>query len=120
MSHSSSDPMSDDQRTPPAPALSAKEWGEVAAAEAGDYNSAPMIYTTYVGVAESPIPQTGRLHALAALALHGQTFGFTQEDVRLVEFVASFDPQNHPDVPKLRSLASRISALLPPPTDSPR
>lgn len=58
-------------------------------------------------------------HALAALCLHGQPFGFSREDVRLVEFIAEFDPQDHPDVPKLRSLAARISALLPPEEEAP-
>jgi hypothetical protein len=46
--------------------------------------------------------------ALAALALHGQPFGFTREDVDLLRWVAE-----HTDHATGR-LADRIEALLPP------
>ena len=58
-----------------------------------------------------------RRHALAALALHGQPFGFTRDDVEHVRLVAGqcdalrLGP-SHASV--LRDLADRIAALLPP------
>lgn len=53
-------------------------------------------------------------HALAALALYGQPFGFTPEDVRLVlGCVIRYGPEKAPN-PALYDLASRIRALLPP------
>lgn len=71
-------------------------------------------------------------HALAALCLHGQPFGFTQQDVqRLREKVdhAEADQENMAlaedeaqeaeamsEAAWLRSLASRLAALLPRPT----
>lgn len=50
-------------------------------------------------------------HALAALALHGQTFGFTREDV---EALRSLSADLHPNNEPFYSLADRIAALLPP------
>jgi hypothetical protein len=57
-------------------------------------------------------------HAIAALALHCQPFGFTEEDVRLLDGLGRDTslltfPVEELDS-RLRSLASRISALLPP------
>lgn len=52
-----------------------------------------------------------RRHTLAALALHGQPFGFTREDVEaLRNLVADLHPNSEP----FHSLAARIEALLPP------
>ena len=51
-------------------------------------------------------------HALAALALHGQSFGFTAEDVAEIQKWAKLDgdhPFSHMD-----RIAARIEALLPP------
>lgn len=57
-----------------------------------------------------------RLHAWAALALYGQPFGFTREDVAAALHGAHWagyggDPDH---IERLRSLAARIAALLPP------
>jgi hypothetical protein len=52
-------------------------------------------------------------HALAALALYQQTFGFTREDVEaLRKIVRENEPRDIAD--SLRSLADRVEALLPP------
>ena len=55
-------------------------------------------------------------HALAALCLHGQPFGFTREDVDLCA-VASMEAEDG-DCPaeaaRWQSLADRIASLLPP------
>lgn len=61
----------------------------------------------------------GDRHALAALALHGQPFGFTQEDVDLLTRSAEYydwlvKQKYLDDAEKFRSLAARIAALLPP------
>ena len=63
-------------------------------------------------------------HALAALCLHGQPFGFTQYDVNCLRVVATYSRTigdaflHHPDgssrANKLDDLADRIEALLPP------
>jgi hypothetical protein len=64
-----------------------------------------------VGGVETPAAR----HAIAALALHGESFGFTWADVDLLRTLAD----NHADrlegygVPH-RDLADRIAALLPP------
>lgn len=56
----------------------------------------------------------GHRHAVAAVALHGQPFGFTREDVVALLGMAmgGVDPEYQEAV--CRSLASRIEALLPP------
>jgi hypothetical protein len=66
-------------------------------------------------------------HALAALCLHGQPFGFTHEDVDLLKVVTDHWPslgnyESDADgqhaiyhrVDALQSLADRIGAILPP------
>ncbi len=56
-------------------------------------------------------------HAVAALALHGQPFGFTREDVhhlRVLEHTGIW-----PISVNSGSLADRIEALLPPKVDEP-
>jgi hypothetical protein len=57
-----------------------------------------------------------RRHALAALALHGQPFGFTWDDVVAAK-EAAFElrmMQNRPAADRLDDLANRIASLLPP------
>jgi len=59
-----------------------------------------------------------RPHALAALALQGQPFGFTQEDVKWLRGYAEFrigdDFLLDTERDHLTDLAARIEALLPP------
>ena len=50
-------------------------------------------------------------HALAALALHGQPFGFTRADVDALRNLCA---DLHPYCQPFHSLADRIAALLPP------
>jgi hypothetical protein len=54
-------------------------------------------------------PEEG--HALAALALHGQPFGFTWQDVDVLRYEAT---QGCTRAAILNMLAYRIAALLPP------
>lgn len=60
--------------------------------------------------------EDGSRHALAALCLHGQPFGFTREDVELLRAVADAIQYDPTEDRVLRSLAKRIEALLPPET----
>ena len=60
-------------------------------------------------------------HALAALCLHGQPFGFTREDAAAARVTARFlsmapgmQGEANDDIERLRSMAQRIEALLPP------
>jgi hypothetical protein len=57
-------------------------------------------------------------HALAALALHGQPFGFTWADVLLLQGMASFLAVHGMDDSGMRDVAGRIAALLPPREDA--
>lgn len=62
-------------------------------------------------------------HAAAALCLHGQPFGFTHADVRLLRYAADGFEKTDPSlvtpgwvetIRRWRELADRIAALLPP------
>lgn len=54
-------------------------------------------------------------HALAALALHGQPFGFSWKDVDMLKStVLADDFHSHDDWWALQRLGERIAALLPP------
>lgn len=123
------------------PALSPEEWGQMlfsweAPDKDEDGRPAGQVYATgilggpAVGVVVESLTaddQTDQLvdvppvayHALAALALHDQPFGFTQEDVDVLAmagdegfagYISDGDHYAH-----LRSIAARIAALLPPP-----
>ena len=60
------------------------------------------------------VPPPAR-HALAALALHAQPFGFTHEDVRAVRrVVEESGALSSSTRERLRDLAARLAALLPP------
>lgn len=60
------------------------------------------------------------LHQMAALFLHGQPFGFTWADVDAIRDLLaehegdSFHPLPQDERDRVRSLADRIAALLPP------
>ena len=61
--------------------------------------------------------EAGR-HKLAAMALHGQEFGFTWEDVDALLVVAKIaDDLTGGQYSRVLSVADRIAALLPPRTD---
>ena len=84
------------------PALTAEEWAEMAAP--------PIIFGKYANRGENLLAWAEDdthldRHQLAAVALYGQPFGFTWDDV---------DRLRTTNDPVLRSLADRIAALLPP------
>lgn len=97
------------------PALSAEEWADVAsdpdwwAAEADGLGRV-------AGECLESRTDAERRHAAAALALHGQPFGFTQEDVELLRTSIAEDEDGCFDQTRtamLKGLADRIAALLP-------
>jgi hypothetical protein len=66
-----------------------------------------------------------KLHAVAAMALYGQPFGFTQADVQLLEDEAVMHarrgaPSDLNRAASIRALAQRIAALIPPAGIQPR
>lgn len=101
------------------PALTAEDW-----ASRGMLGNAQVGTARLIGddLYADELPFRGRRrHALAALALHGQPFGFTWEDVdALQRVIDDYDPTNFPQpssgVPRrvLVLLRARIAALLPP------
>ena len=115
------------------PALSAEEWAKrtVVRGEFMDeckVSGWEKIVAVHNG-GDSVYPTPAR-HALAALCLYQQPFGFSQEDVDLLGRLADYDHgeaacldgyDNFPEEADrreahTRSLAARIAALLPPPS----
>lgn len=69
-----------------------------------------------VGFERLPQPCDTECHAVAALALYGQPFGFTREDVKLLrdEAEGEWNGEQMDVGRRLLRLADRIEALLPP------
>lgn len=109
-------------------ALTPEEW------ECGGPNEAPGIVRDvhagllYWGVRitaqssdEAEIQSPRDRHAVAALCLHGQPFGFTQADINLIcrRFDISDDAWRSEDEELAASLVARVAALLPPASTEP-
>lgn len=88
------------------PALSATEW---ASWRRGVMNSDLLEFS-----AEDIGGNEYRRHAVAALALYGQSYGFTQDDVQLLRGIAAGHELIMGRWPRAADLADRIQALLPP------
>lgn len=108
------------------PALTAEEWAKRCVHDSTDKTiSADTTETDCLWLHDEE-RMTGiaidRLHALAALCLHNQPFGFTREDVEMLRKIAEWTPgYSWSDVDSkysVQSLANRIEALLPPEADS--
>lgn len=116
------------------PAMAPEQWAEMRYEEHGHGRQEPTFvawvgddftgtgyFATHTDAPESQArpTQAGR-HALAALALHGQPFGFTREDEALVREMEGSEWDRLPPemyreyAQRIRSLATRIAALLPP------
>lgn len=104
------------------PALTAEEWElkefSVGGRDVlfGFQSSLGLLRLGWNGDALRPVENS---HPLAALALYGQPFGFTREDVDLIRHVEEVNDSDmySLSVEKLAqysSLADRIEALLPP------
>lgn len=117
------------ERTKIKPALTPEEWGKQLGASAyihprdggedldgkaflGRGNGA-LLVAYDGGYARQPVDDR---HALAALALHDQPFGFTWEDVDALRCGADMieDEWGGEPAPDLLNLADRIAALVPP------
>ncbi len=89
------------------PALTAEWWEDV---HDEDMRPGLLYEVCYLWGAERP-------HAVAAIALEGQPFGFTREDVKELRGVAEdYEHRGLTPCPfdTLNDLADRIEALLPP------
>lgn len=101
---------------PITPALTAEEWKEFTD-DAGWLAHAQQELGNRAGEIAQQRMGTGRVHAAAALALHGQPFGFRVEDAKLCVWAAqklrvlTNSPDDWTD---LDDLAARLTALLPP------
>lgn len=96
------------------PALTKEEWARLTIDEGQSEYAEDAVADA---IAESNLNTWGDArHALAALFLHGQPFGFTREDVELLREEAGheIDAGNGREYRRLESLADRIEALLPP------
>lgn len=109
------------------PAMTAEEWKHLEFAigkQPGDMLFAyirPENNRLHIGWNGEQLKPVENTAPLAALALYGQPFGFTQEDVRLLEewrsglMTANYGRgRGSPVERQLASLADRIKALLPP------
>lgn len=102
------------------PALTAEEWERARRSQAYNANvsftrwlvshTAPELRVPYVQTAEYSQQQ------IAALALYGQPFGFTREDVNILNNAALFLAERLEVAELYSNLAARIEALLPPKT----
>lgn len=93
--------------SPVKPALTAEEWARLTPTE----DASPWDF--WEAISEDDITSGDPMHAMAALCLHGQDFGFTREDVALLRFWGR-GPEGDVRVRGLLNLADRIEALLPP------
>lgn len=103
------------------PALSAEEWGEVQSW--GDSDRRRLLADACYAADLADIGRPKPSHALAALCLYGQPFGFTAEDVAVLKQLSADKAATFRKIglewclresDALASLASRIAALLPP------
>lgn len=103
------------------PALTPEEWAD-RTAPLGDLGMTATFgrAAVVVGVGSSivtTVANEGR-HALAALCLHGQPYGFTWDDVRAIRKYCgsgiSREPEPVPGAEAVWEIADRIAALLPP------
>lgn len=97
------------------PALTAEEWAEVLECAFVEGMVAGAVY----GADMADIGRPKERHALAALCLHNQPFGFTRGDVRYLRACADIVGEvqgghYHTEEGELHRIADRIEALLPP------
>ena len=103
------------------PALTPEEWGNLFAERGDVYINACRVHGMYMQIPEEEpddglVPDDAR-HAIAALALYRQPFGFAEDAADMVRLAAD---QIHDEweTPELRAvlhaIADRIAALLPP------
>jgi hypothetical protein len=116
------------------PALTPEEWADTAFRKPGPggylciASGSFVVFECY----DPPMLEGQKRHALAALCLYQQPFGFTHEDIALLRKLNEandyaqgdrfgvLDVEITPDeTARLQSLASRIASLLPPKNSAP-
>lgn len=89
------------------PALTPEEWAEIAPGDG--------LWDRWEAVWQDEFGAHAPEHAMAALCLHGQPFGFTHEDVRKLRDMPDGTGYASIDDPEwFASLLDRVRALLPP------
>ena len=105
------------------PALSAEEWANDWFKFGSGFGGKPQVrverdrYGLYLEAEENvgALLDGAARHALAALALHGQPFGFTREDANLIRGAVNMPIWPWPHMrDQWLALADRIETLLPP------
>ena len=104
------------------PALTADEWEEIEARRGDVVASEDGRFVRVESFGESVLldAEDDQRHALAALCLYQQPFGFTREDVQLLkerfanDHFFNLTPAETALSTRWRSLAARLAALLPP------
>lgn len=104
------------------PAMTAEEWTQPPHAVRDgwtftheDAHKTPWLSVGFGDEEDGHAFSAETFHALAALALHGQDFGFTWEDVDTLRSQARWLPASqHRAEFVMSDLADRIAALLPP------
>ena len=104
------------------PALTPDEWGNEIRAIAPDVERESLSIALRAFLYDPPSvdarTRTEQRHALAAIALHEQPFGFTWKDVDGLRYLAAGIDRQHPGgmnaLGIVSDLADRIAALLPP------
>lgn len=77
---------------------------------------APQEWAIYLGMPKlvDRLLPIGQRHGVAALALHGQPFGFTWEDVDYIRMATTPPGDWRRQDDTLMRIAAKIAALLPP------
>jgi hypothetical protein len=108
------------------PALTEEEWDRVLhpskARMLPDEPDEPDDIAESIHMAASAATDFREYHKAAALVTYGQRFGFTREDAKECRWAAEtieIESDDHDGADRLRSIADRIAALLPP-SDSTR
>jgi hypothetical protein len=111
----------DSMSEPIKPALTAEEWRKRLPILHEDIMAGPAYHVQLESRYGEfyPVVQLRDYHRVAALALYGQPFGFTHEDVLRIRGAIDFAREmsgglaNEDALARLNNLADRISALLP-------
>jgi hypothetical protein len=112
-----------DQTIPPA--LAPEGWREFSEGTGDAFSHRPGDFAEWFEFAHGARPVVSQ-HALAALALYGQPFGFTEEDVASLQWAAARlekmlsaegceFPASVFELQQIKRLRARLAALLPPP-----
>ncbi len=100
-------------------ALTAEEWANGRTEKGYTFNRVGVDVWFGSPNETDPLVMVQNRHAMAAICLHGQPFGFTREDVialRAMQDRINFEALDR-GIPSVKDLADRIESLLPPEHD---